>query len=665
MKRHVPTIYLGAVLGLLAQFLFPANLNAENNVVEVREEGIGVDRLVRPNERLIAFDTLEEMNLALEGPELAKFAPQVVANSALFVLAVETPSSELAVRALSTLEGVVAEGPNSVAEVSGTQSSPPWGLDRIDQANLPLNGSYSYEWTGSGVNIVTIDTGLYSSHQEFSGRVGSVLYTLDRFTSGADCDGHGTHVAGTIAGSTYGVAKEATVNSIRVLDCYGYGYSSSAVTAINYLIDNKSSFLPAVVNMSIGFSANTVVDNAVENLVAAGFVVVAAAGNDGGSSCNQSPARVASAITVAATDRYDGTPSWTNYGTCNDIFAPGVDVVSAGISSWTSSTTMSGTSMAAPHVAGAAALILDETSNLTPSQVWSIMQNDSTTGAISICCGDPDLLLGIHRSGTSGPPGKPRSLTATAGDSTITVTWNNGAGGVPFNFEVITNPASGYCFTSNFTCEMTGLTNGTPYKIKVRAINNYGSSRWATISNVTPAPKCFGSRPTIVGTLGKDTLRGTSGNDVIVAFGGNDVILGRGGKDKICAGDGNDRIDGGPGDDRIDGGSGADTVDYKTSSTGVIVDLAQGTGVGDGSDSFKNIENIFGSSKDDELIGSDSKNTIKGRGGNDVILGRGGNDRLYGDEGGDTIAGRDGADYCNGGSGKDVKISCERATGFP
>jgi aqualysin 1 len=248
-----------------------------------------------------------------------------------------------------------------------------WGLDRIDQRNLPLNNVYSPNGSGSGVHAYIIDTGIRSTHSEFSGRVGNGYDVID---GGApdDCNGHGTHVAGTVGGATYGVANAVTLHGVRVLNCSGSGSTSGVIAGVNWVTSNRQ--LPAVANMSLGGSASTSLDSAVNNSINAGVTYAVAGGNSNANACNYSPARVAAALTVGATTSTDARSSFSNYGTCVNIFAPGSSITSAWHTSNTATNTISGTSMASPHVAGAATLYLGNNPSASPSAVFNA--RDST-----------------------------------------------------------------------------------------------------------------------------------------------------------------------------------------------------------------------------------------------------------------------------------------------
>ncbi len=279
---------------------------------------------------------------------------------------------------------------DSVMSIDATQTNPPWGLDRIDQRNRPLNASYTYNWTGSGVRVYVIDTGIRTSHNQFGGRASNVF---DAFGgSGADCNGHGTHVAGTIGGSTYGVAKSAMLRGVRVLNCSGSGSTSGVIAGVDWVRQNRID--PAVANMSLGGGVSSALDTAVNNLANSGVAIAVAAGNSNTNACNSSPARAANAITVGATTSTDSRASFSNFGTCLDIFAPGQGIVSSWYTSNTATASLSGTSMASPHVAGAAALYKQANPSASATTIRNALVNNATTNVISNAgSGSPNRLL--------------------------------------------------------------------------------------------------------------------------------------------------------------------------------------------------------------------------------------------------------------------------------
>src|SRR5205085_6012810 len=252
---------------------------------------------------------------------------------------------------------------DGTVQASTTQTGATWGIDRIDQRSLPLSGTYTYTATGSGVKAYIIDTGIRFTHTQFGGRA---IKGVDEVTPGgsaSDCNGHGTHVSGTVGGSTYGVAKAVTLVAVRVLNCNGSGTTSGVIAGVDWVTGNHLAGQSAVANMSLGGSASSALDAAVNNSISDGVSYAIAAGNgdifgNPQNACNFSPARVAAAMTISATDRTDAKASWANYGSCVDWFAPGVSITSAWYSSDTATNTISGTSMATPHTTGVAALYL-------------------------------------------------------------------------------------------------------------------------------------------------------------------------------------------------------------------------------------------------------------------------------------------------------------------
>ncbi|WP_258006649.1 Ig-like domain-containing protein [Arthrobacter sp. AFG20] len=290
--------------------------------------------------------------------------------------------------------GVAAVELDAPVTAADTQQSAAWGLDRVDQRALPLSGTYTSASSGAGVSAYVVDSGVLSAHAELTGRVASGWSAISDGLGTGDCNGHGTHVAGTIAGKTYGVAKAATVVSVRVLDCNGSGFNSDVIAGLEWVASHHQAGTPAVANLSLGSTTSAMVDAAVQGIIDDGVTAVVAAGNSAVDACNSSPARVAGALTVAASDSADKQAGFSNYGSCVDLYAPGVGIKSASSSSTTATALMSGTSMASPHVAGAAAVMLSRSPGLVPADVAAKLLSAATSGAVSgATTGTPNRLL--------------------------------------------------------------------------------------------------------------------------------------------------------------------------------------------------------------------------------------------------------------------------------
>jgi subtilisin family serine protease len=363
-----------------------------------------------------------------------------------------------------------------------TQNNATWGLDRVDQRNRPMNGTYTYEATGTGVTAYIIDTGILYGHSEFAGRASS---GFDAFGgNGSDCNGHGTHVAGTVGGSVYGVAKNVSLIAVRVLDCSGSGSSSGVIAGMDWVAANAAK--PAVANMSLGGGASTAIDAAVERLFKAGVPVIVAAGNGNTAgreqdACSYSPARSPFAYTVGATSNTDAKASYSNYGSCVNLFAPGNSITSAWHTGNTVIATISGTSMATPHVAGAAALYLQSNPTASPQQVYNAITDASTKGIVTSSKTASNHLLYtlgfVSGGGDTTPPSQVTGLSAQAVSNTqINLAWSQATdnSGSIASYKIYRNNSLVATVTSTSYSD-SGLTAGTTYNFQVAAVDAAGN----------------------------------------------------------------------------------------------------------------------------------------------------------------------------------------------
>ena len=358
--------------------------------------------------------------------------------------------------------------PDQVISLSATQTNATWGLDRVDQEDLPLDRTYSYTTTGTGVTAYIIDTGIRFSHSEFEGRAS---FGFDAFGgSGADGNGHGTHVAGTVGGKTYGIAKKVNLVAVRVLNNSGSGSTSGVVAGMDWVAGDAK--IPAVANMSLGGGASVSIDNAVTRMFNKGIAVIVAAGNSNANACDFSPARAEKAYTIGATTSTDVRASYSNFGDCVDLFAPGSSITSAWFTNNTATKTISGTSMASPHVAGAAALYLESNSNASPQQVYDALTANSTRNKVTSANTVNNHLLYTLTSGGTTPVNAPplasftfstNNLTASfsasgssdPGGNIVSYTWNFGDG----NTGTGVTPSHTYAAAGNYSVTLTVTDN--------------------------------------------------------------------------------------------------------------------------------------------------------------------------------------------------------------
>lgn len=365
---------------------------------------------------------------------------------------------------------------DGLVHATTTQNGATWGLDRIDQRDRPLNGTYIYTPTGSGVHAYIIDTGIRATHTQFGGRASLDFDSIGDGQNGNDCNGHGTHVAGTVGGSTYGVAKGVSLHAVRVLDCGGNGTDSTVIAGVDWVTAHR--ITPAVANMSLGGGASTALDTSVQNSINAGVTYAIAAGNDYGvDACTESPGRVAAALTVGSSTSVDAKSDFSNIGTCLDLFAPGSSITSAWNTSNTATNTISGTSMATPHVTGVAALYLQNNTAASPATVANAIITTATTGHLTgIGTGSPNRLL--YSPLTTGSGGGPPA--ACAGGTLYT-------GSLTFTGDFDYHPNGSYYFSSvsgtHKGC-LVGPTSGADFDLYLQKWNG---STWVDVASSTSA----------------------------------------------------------------------------------------------------------------------------------------------------------------------------------
>jgi len=443
--------------------------------------------------------------------------------------------SEAAARQIAALPQVKYVQQNHQVTISGTQTPvPSWGLDRVDQRALPLNNSFTYPNTASGVRAYIIDTGIRTTHSDFGGRA---IWGTNTTGDGnnTDCHGHGTHVAGTVGGNSFGLAKGVALTAVKVLNCAGSGTNAGVIAGIDWVTNDHAAGAPAVANMSLGGGFDQATNDAVTAAIADGVTFGVAAGNDtGANACNVSPASTPNAITVGSTTTTDARSSFSNIGTCLDIFAPGSSITSAWNTNDTATNTISGTSMATPHVVGAAALVLGTSPSFTPQQVRDFLVNNATNGVVtSPGTGSPNKLLFVVNeapaqdfsiavspaSGSTDPGG---SLSATVSTTTtvgapqaVSLT----ASGAPAGVTVSFSPAS---ITSGSSSTMSISTTGSAaagtYPITINGDGTVADHATTFSLTINGAPGCAGTNPndvtipdlaTVESTI---TISGCAGN---------------------------------------------------------------------------------------------------------------------------------------------------------
>ena len=396
-------------------------------------------------------------------------------NGALF-----TNMNEARARALANNPKVAWVEENGIGGEDVTQNSAPWGLDRIDQQVRPLSTTYNYAFDGNGIHAYVIDSGILNTHTEFGNRATLDYDNVDDDQNGLDCRGHGTHVAGTLGGSTYGVAKGIRLHAVRVLDCNGQGTVDQAIDAVNWVMNNAQ--LPAVANMSLRYAPSDALDTAVNNASNAGIFFAVSAGNQNLEACSQSPARAAQSFAVAATDSLDTRASFSNFGNCTDIFAPGVGILSAWHTSDSATQTLDGTSMATPHVAAAAALLFDEDSTLTPAQIRQRLIARSTPNVVSSAgTNSPNRLLYSLTLVAGGLPQMPAWLDVQPWmcNGYNDVFWTTADGATSYQLyrsssSSFTSPVLAYQGTAT---DYLANVGGTTY-FRVRSCGSTGCSAW-------------------------------------------------------------------------------------------------------------------------------------------------------------------------------------------
>ena len=485
-RRRMFGVLGGAALALVfGVSVAPAVQAAEGTVL-----GAGQDGAI-PGSYLVV---LKDAAMSAQGVNAsaaslaARHGGTVAATFTAALRGFSTRMSEQAARRLAADPAVAYVQQDTLVRLVDTQTNPPsWGLDRVDQRSLPLSSSYTFPNTASNVHAYIIDTGVLISHNDFGGRASHGRDTVSEDNDSTDCNGHGTHVAGTVGGTTFGIAKGVRIVGVRVLSCSGSGTTTDIVQGIDWVTANA--IKPAVANMSLGGGPNSALDNAVANSIASGITYAIAAGNSNADACNFSPARTPAAITLGATAINDARASFSNFGPCVDLFAPGVSITSAWFSSNSATNTISGTSMATPHACGVAALILGANPSFTPQQVRDRMVADATTGVVtSPGTGSPNRLLFVNSGGGPTPANRFEAENAELSQA-VAATNHSGFSGTGF---VDYNNVSGSFVQWQVPAQTTGR-----YRLTFRYANGSTANRPMSIAvNGTLAAGEFVFAPT-------------------------------------------------------------------------------------------------------------------------------------------------------------------------
>jgi subtilisin family serine protease len=481
--RVLPSLFSLAVFGLSACGVgLEQEPSSEGAELEQTAQLLRQDRRV-PDQYIVVLRDADPGVAAVGAPLVAEELASLHAGTVLHTyehafkgFAVKM-SEAAALRMINDPRVAFIEEDSQVQAVA-TQTSAPWGLDRVDQPALPLNGSYVYNVTGAGVNAYIIDSGIRATHTDFGGRVVSAFTYINDGRGTSDCNGHGTHVAGVVGGATHGLAKSVRLHAVRVLDCAGQATISAVAAGVDWVTANHVK--PAVANLSIVAAASSVIDTAVTNSINAGVTYVVAAGNNNADACTISPARVAGAITVAATNNTDQRWASSNFGTCVDLFAPGVDITSAWYTGDTATNLMFGTSLSTAHVTGAAALYLQTNTTATPATVASMLTTRVTANVVGTPgTGSPNKLLYTRWIGDTVAPTTaitaPTAGATLSGTATLTASASDNVGVTRVEFffnstRIATDAAAPYSIAWNTTT----VPNGT-YTLTSKAFDMAGN----------------------------------------------------------------------------------------------------------------------------------------------------------------------------------------------